>query len=53
MEMSEGNSLYSYLKQTKMSSFSFTKSENRRTEQVFSGGGSSERGMDVEKGVGG
>jgi hypothetical protein len=35
MEMSQGNSLYSYLKQTKMSYF--TKSENRRAEQILSG----------------
>jgi hypothetical protein len=38
MEMSQGNSLYSYLKQTKMSFFSVTKSKNRRAEQVLSGG---------------
>jgi hypothetical protein len=38
MEMSQGNSLCSYLKQTKTSFFfSFTKLENRRTEQVLSG----------------
>jgi hypothetical protein len=37
MEMPQGNSLYSYLKQTKMSFFSFTKSENKRAEQVLSG----------------
>jgi hypothetical protein len=36
MEMSQGNSLYSYLKQTKMSLY-FTKSENRRAEQILSG----------------
>jgi hypothetical protein len=40
MEMSQGNSLCSYLKQTKMSFFfSFTKSENRRAEQVLLLGG--------------
>jgi hypothetical protein len=33
--MLQGNSLYNYLKQTKMSFFSFTKSENRRAEQVL------------------
>jgi hypothetical protein len=38
MEISQGNSLCSYLKQTKMSFFSFTKSENMRTEHVMSGG---------------
>jgi hypothetical protein len=37
MEMSQGNTLYSYFKQTKMSFF-FTKTENRRAEQVLSGG---------------
>jgi hypothetical protein len=37
MEMSQGNSLYSYLKQTKMSFFFLTKSENKRVEQVLSG----------------
>jgi hypothetical protein len=36
--MSQANSLNSYLKQTKMSFFSLTKSENRRAEQVLSGG---------------
>jgi hypothetical protein len=35
MEMSQGNPLCSYLKQRKMSFFSFTKSENRRVEQVL------------------
>jgi hypothetical protein len=35
MEMLPGNFLCSYLKQTKMSAFSFTNSENRRTEQVL------------------
>jgi hypothetical protein len=38
MKISPGNSLYSYLKQTKMSFFSFTKLESRRAEQVLSGG---------------
>jgi hypothetical protein len=38
MEMSRGNSLYCYLKQTKMSTLFFTKMEYRRTEQVLSGG---------------
>jgi hypothetical protein len=37
MKISPGNSLYSYLKQTKMSFFSFTKLESRRAEQVLSG----------------
>jgi hypothetical protein len=38
--MSHGNSLYSYLKQIKISFccyFVFTKTENRRLEQVLSG----------------
>jgi hypothetical protein len=35
----QGNSLCSYLKQANMSFFSFTKSENRREEQVLPGGG--------------
>jgi diaminopimelate decarboxylase len=39
MEMSQGNSLHSYLKQTKMLFFSFTKLENQRVEQVLPGGG--------------
>jgi hypothetical protein len=39
LEMSQGNSLCSYLKQTKMPFFfPFTKSENRRAEQVLSVG---------------
>jgi hypothetical protein len=39
MEMSQENSLHSYLKQTKISLFfSFTKSEDRRVEEVLSGG---------------
>jgi hypothetical protein len=37
-EMSQGNSLCNYLKQTKMLIFFlFTKSENRRAEQVLPG----------------
>jgi predicted ATP-grasp superfamily ATP-dependent carboligase len=49
MEMSQENSLSSYLKQTKMPFFSFTKSE-KRAEQILSralvpvgGGGGVER----------
>jgi hypothetical protein len=39
MEMSQGNSLCSCLKETKMSFFlSFTKSENRRVELILPGG---------------
>jgi hypothetical protein len=50
MEMSLGNSLCCYVKQAKMSCFSFIKSENKRTEQVLSGWvGTSGRG---EEGVG-
>jgi hypothetical protein len=37
MEMSQGNSLYSYLKQTKMSFVFFTKPENRRADGVLYG----------------
>jgi hypothetical protein len=38
MEMSQGKSLYRYLKQTRMSFFfSLKKSENRRAEQVLWG----------------
>jgi hypothetical protein len=54
METSQGNSLYSYLKQKKNCHFSpFTKSDNRRTEQVLPGEegvGISGRGEEVEKG---
>jgi hypothetical protein len=39
MERSQENFLYSYLKQTKISFFSFTKSENRKMEQVLQGCG--------------
>jgi hypothetical protein len=37
MEVPQGNSLCNYLKQAKMSFFSFTKSENKRVEQVLPG----------------
>jgi hypothetical protein len=37
-KMSQGNSLCSYLKQTKMSFFSFRKSESRRVEHILLGG---------------
>jgi hypothetical protein len=51
MEMLEGNSLCSYLKQAKMLFFYFTKLENRRAQQVLSGGvGTSGREEEVEKG---
>jgi hypothetical protein len=57
MEMSQENSLCSYLKQTKMSYFfffSFTKSETKRTEQVLPEGvGTSRRERMWEEGVGG
>jgi hypothetical protein len=50
MEMSQENSLYNYLKQTKMSFFSFTKLESRRMEQVLSWGvGTSGGGCTYEK----
>jgi hypothetical protein len=39
MDMSQGNTLGSYLKETKMSFFSFTKFKNRRAEQVLPGVG--------------
>jgi hypothetical protein len=44
LEGPQGNSLCTYLKQTKIYSFSFfffsyTKSDNRRAEQVLPGGG--------------
>jgi hypothetical protein len=35
MEMSQGNSLYSYLKQAKMPFFFFTKTENEKVKQVL------------------
>jgi hypothetical protein len=38
MEMSQRNSLYSYIKQIKLSFFFLTKTENKRAEQVLSGG---------------
>jgi hypothetical protein len=52
MEMSQGSSQYSYVKQTKMSFFSFIKLENRRAEQVLPLGqvGNSGRGEDTEEG---
>jgi hypothetical protein len=37
MEVPQGNSMYSYLKQAKMSFFSFIKSENRSAEQDLPG----------------
>jgi hypothetical protein len=39
MEISQGNSLCSYVKQTKMSFFCFTKSENKRARQFMPGEG--------------
>jgi hypothetical protein len=38
MEISQGNSLCAYLLQTKMSFFSFTKSEDRSAEHILPGG---------------
>jgi hypothetical protein len=54
MEVPQGNSLCSYLKQTKMSFFcSFTKLENRGAEQVLLGViGTSGREEEVRKGIG-
>jgi hypothetical protein len=51
MEVPQRNSLCSYLKQAKLSFFSFTKSENRRAEQVLPGEvGTSGRGEEAGKG---
>jgi hypothetical protein len=51
MDISQGNFLCSYLKQTKMSLFSFIKSENRRVEQVLPGEvGTSGKREEVRKG---
>jgi hypothetical protein len=51
MDISKGNFLCSYLKQTKMSLFSFIKSENRRVEQVLPGEvGTSGKREEVRKG---
>jgi hypothetical protein len=51
MEMSQGNNPYSYLKQTKMSFFSFTIMENRKEKQVFYVGlAPVGRGEDIRKG---
>jgi hypothetical protein len=44
METSRGNSLCSYPKQIKVSFYSFTKSGNRKAEQVLFGGLISVRG---------
>jgi hypothetical protein len=54
MEMSQGNSLCSYLKQRKCHFFSFTKLENRRAELVLPGYvvGTSGRGRKMEKVMG-
>jgi hypothetical protein len=49
MEMSQGNSLCSYLKQKNVF-FSFAKSQNERTEQVLSRGLVPVVGEDVGKG---
>jgi hypothetical protein len=53
MEISQENSLCSYLKQTKMSFlFSFTKLENRRAAQVLPGVGYQQEREEVRKGCG-
>jgi hypothetical protein len=57
MEMSQGNSLCSYIKQMK-TSFSFIKLESSRAEQVLPGGGREswywwERGKRLGNGAGG
>jgi hypothetical protein len=60
MEISQGNSLCNYLNQAKMSFFSFTKSENRKVEQLlplggrwyqWEGGGQEERAWEGEYGT--
>jgi hypothetical protein len=52
MKVPQGNSLYSYLKQTKMSFFFFTESENRKAKQIQLRGGG--EGVDTSgKGEGG
>jgi hypothetical protein len=49
MDMSQENTLYSYLKQTNML-FSFSKTENKKTKQALSGGvDTSGTGEDVGK----
>jgi hypothetical protein len=48
MEMSQGNSLCSYLKQTKMSSFQ--KQRTGRQNRPYLGVGTSGRGEDIRKG---
>jgi hypothetical protein len=53
MGMSQGNSLYSHLKQTKMLFFSFTKLENRRAKQVLPMAWYQWEGEDIGKGMGG
>jgi hypothetical protein len=56
MEVPQGNSLCSYLKEAKTLSFSFTKSENRRAGQVLPGRWGTvpeEGGRRWGKGVGG
>jgi hypothetical protein len=52
MELSQGNSLGSYLKQTKISFFSYTKLENRRVEQVLLGRVGTSGMEEVGKGYG-
>jgi hypothetical protein len=50
IEMSQGNFLYSYLKQTNMTFyFSFMKSQNRREEKVLCELVPVRSGMEVEK----
>jgi hypothetical protein len=54
MKTSEGNSLYSYFKQAKLTFyFSFMKSQNRRAEQVLYGGLVTVGGGGVGSGKGG
>jgi hypothetical protein len=53
MEMSQGNSLYSYFKQTKMSLFFIYKIGEQEAEQVLTGVfGTSGRWEELEKGHG-
>jgi hypothetical protein len=50
MEVPQGNSPYSYLKQSKMSCFSCIKFKNKRAKQVLPGGvGIRGKGVEMEK----
>jgi hypothetical protein len=55
MEISQGNSLcsYLYLKQAKMSCFSFSLFSSKKIKEQERGVGTSGRGRWLEKGIGG